>query len=135
MRKSIIIFLSCFVIAFTFYLLFVPVTQNPIYNLVKPTVENRYYTLIDTRIDDITIQDVYYINATVLTVQPLNIGLNAVGGEDKLHIPNSNIVLNDVKKGDIIVVAWFCRIDGEDRILSVVSYDSYIKLNDNKLFI
>jgi len=135
MRRTIITIISFFVIAFTFYLLFVPIIHNPIYNLVKPTVENRYYLVVDSRCTDIILQNEYYANATILTVQPLNFGLNADGGEEQIYIPNSNLIINDVKKDDIIVVAWIYKINGRNRILSVISYDSFMKLNSNKVFI
>ncbi|MCK4500598.1 hypothetical protein KAU11_08870, partial [Candidatus Babeliales bacterium] len=64
------------IIAFTIFLLVCDPCDNPLYNVVKPTVEDRYYVLNAQYVGDITNEGRTYTNCLIFDVQPLNMGLN-----------------------------------------------------------
>lgn len=123
-------------IAFTLFLLFCDLDDNPLYNLVKPTVEDRYYTLNNQYVGDIEDEGTLYTNCLIFNVQPLNNGLNAAGSPTKLYLAGEHITRTYFKNGEIIVVTWVYQIDGINRISSITPYNFYTNAtNINFLFV
>lgn len=115
------------IIAFSMFLLVCDLDDNPLYNLVKPTVEQRYYTLNNQYIGDITDEGKLYTNCLIFDVQLLNIGLNPVGDAHKLYFADEYVTRFDLKDDEIIIVTWLHQINGVDKISGVISKE----MNDN----
>ena len=115
------------IIVFTMFLLVCDPCDNPLYNMVKPTVENRYYVLNAQYVGDITNEGKTYTNCLIFDVQPLNTALNPVGDEHRLYFANENMLRSDLKDNEIIVVTWLHQINSVDKISGVISKE----MNDN----
>lgn len=115
------------IITFTISLLVCDPCDNPLYNMVKPTVEDRYYILNAQRLGDITDEGKTYTNCLIFDVQPLNSGLNTVDSEHRLYFAKEHMLRSDLKDGEIIVVTWIHQINGIDKINGVISKE----INDN----
>lgn len=115
------------IISFTILLLVCDPCDNPLYNVVKPTVEYRYYVLNAQYVGDITDEGKTYTNCLIFDVQPLNNALNPVGSEHRLYFAKEHMLRSDLKDGEIIVVTWLHQINGVDKINGVISKE----MNDN----
>ena len=115
------------IIAFTMFLLVCDPCDNPLYNVVKPTVEDRYYVLNAQYVGDITDEGKTYTNCLIFDVQPLNNGLNPVGSEHRLYFAKEHMLRSDLKNGEIVVVTWLHQINGVNKINGVISKE----MNDN----
>ena len=115
------------IIAFTIFLLICDPCDNPLYNVVKPTVEERYYVLNAQYVGDITNEGRTYSNCLIFDVQPLNSALNPSGDVHRLYFANEHRVRSDLKDNEIIVVTWLHQINGVDKINGVISKE----MNDN----
>lgn len=115
------------IIAFTIFLLVCEPRDNPLYNVVKPTVEDRYYVLNAQYVGDITDEGRTYTNCLIFDVHSLNNALNPVGNEHRLYFAKEHMLRSDLKDGEIIVVTWLHQINGVDKISGVISKE----MNDN----
>ena len=115
------------IISFSVFLLVCDPCDNPLYNAVKPTVEERYYILNGQCVGDITDEGNTYTNCLIFDVQPLNTALNPSGDAHRLYFANENMMRSDLKDNEIIVVTWLHQINGVDKINGVISKE----MNDN----
>jgi len=129
-RKVLMLLLSLDLFAMSGLLIMTANEQGPLYDIIKPTAEQRYYILIDQHMGDIIDSGILYDDCLIFNVQPLDVGLNPCGSEHKLYFANENKVRSDLRNGEIIICTWVIQITGQECIQGVVSYEYWEKMNE-----